>query len=173
MYKISFILIFLLKIGWVQKYTPVEFEGVINLTKQTMYDTTLISFIVKHNMVRIDEKNTRNEIIQSLIINTSAKIITALSPSQKLYTNIYKNRASQLGDIKIIKTTNFKYINGYKCTLWRVRNNTLNTEVSLWVCTENFTFYSEVMNLLSKTEDYSKYCNYFNMIPGNSEYFQF
>jgi hypothetical protein len=121
-------------------------------------------------MVRIDEKNQKNEIIQSLIINISSKSITALSPSQKLYTNIYKNRSFTPVDIKITKSTNYKVINGYKCTQWRVRDNTFNTEVSFWVSTANFDFFSKVINLLNKTEDYYQYGNYFNMIPGNEGY---
>ncbi len=167
----SCILVFLLTIGMVQKLSSSEFEGTINLIKQTLYDTTFYTYIVKRNMVRIDEKNNKNIIIQSLIIDISAKSIIALSPSQKLYTNIYKNFIYPNNNIKITKTEDFKYINGFKCTLWRVKNIDFNTEVSLWVCPENFTFFSEIMNLLSKTEDYSQLCNYFNLIPDNSGYF--
>ena len=171
MKKMSCILIFMSMFFVVQKLSAAEFEGTITIIKQTLYDTTLFTFQVKKKLVRIDEKNMRNEVIQSLIIDITTKSITALSPSQKLYTKIYKNRVTPPSDIKVTKTTNFKMIEGYKCYQWRVRNNTVNSEISLWVCAESFTFFSEVMDLLSKTEDYSEYCRYFNLIPDNSGYF--
>jgi hypothetical protein len=166
--KICCILFLLLNIGGIQKFTTSDFEGSIIFVKKTLYDTTYFYFLVKHNLVRIDEKNARNEIIQSLIVDTKTKNIIALSPSQKLYTNIYKNRISLPNESMVNKTNNFKYIDGYKCTLWRVRNSTFNTEVSLWAYPGNLTFYSEVTELLGKTEDYAQYCNYFNIVPGNS-----
>ena len=168
---ICFFLIFIINTGMIQKSTSSDFEGTINLTKQTLYDTTFYSFIVKNNLVRIDEKTNKNNIIQSIIIDVSSKSITALSPSQKLYTNIYKNRIYPYNDVKITKTEEFKYINGFKCTLWRVKNFNFNTEVSLWLSYTNFNFFSQVTELLSKTEDYSQLCSYFNLIPQNSGYF--
>ena len=168
--KLGCILFFLWSFVGVQKFSSTVFEGNIIFMKKTLYDTTYFSFLVKQNRVRTDEKNVRNEIIQSLIIDLTTKNITALSPSQKLYTNIYKNRSSVSIENKVIKSSIYKYINGYKCTLWRVRNSIFNTDVSLWVYPENYTFFSEVMDLLGKTEDYVQYCNYFDVIPENNGY---
>jgi len=158
---------------FIQKSLIYGFEGNITFVKQTYYDTTYYTFSVKEKMVRIDEINNRHEIMQSLIINLQDKKITALSPSQKLFTTIEKFKASDdlQKDFSVIKSQNYKYIDGHKCFLWRVRNTNLNTDMSFWVAETDFSFYSEVMSLLGRTEDYSKYCLFFNQIPDAQGYF--
>ncbi len=167
---ISFFLVLLHYTGMAQKNSSGNFEGTINFVKQTVYDTFFYSYTVKSNLVRIDEKNTSKQIIQSLIIDISARSIIAMSPSHKLYTSIFKNHVYPYKDVIITKTGVIKIINGYKCQQWKAKNNNFNTEVALWVSNSNFTFYSRVMELLSKTEDYSQLCGYFNLFPGNSGY---
>lgn len=149
------------------------FEGNITFVKQTFYDTTYYSFTVKNKLVRIDEKNTKQEIMQSLIIDLQQKNITALSPSQKLFTTIQKftDTPSPQKDFTVIKSDNFKYIDGQKCFLWRVRNPTLNMEISFWVFESDFNFFNEVTNLLSHTQDYSRFCLYFDQIPNTQGFF--
>jgi len=151
----------------------IAFEGNITMVKQTYYDTTFYTFTVKDNLVRIDEKNTKQEVMQSLIIDLKENKITALSPSQKLYTTIqqsYSNPGDQT-DFMVIKGDNFKYIDGRKCFLWRVRNSRLNMEVSYWVFESDLGFFNDVTRLLSKTEDYSRFCLYFDQIPDCKGYF--
>jgi len=151
----------------------VGFEGNITLVKQTFYDTTYYTFTVKNKLVRIDEKNTKLEIMQSLIVDLNLKNITALSPSQKLFTTIQKfaNEPGSQKNFTVIKSDNFKYIEGQKCFLWRVRNPELNMEISFWVFESEFGFFSEVINLLGRTEDYSRFCLYFDQIPNTQGYF--
>lgn len=151
-----------------------DFEGNITFVKETLYDTTYFSFSVKENLVRIDEKNSRHQILQSLIVDIATKNITALSPTLKLYTTIEKrinySREHQ-EDFVCVKTANYKYINGYKCLQWRMRNQGLNCEISYWVYEGNLNFLNEVYQLLGKTEDYAKYCLYFDQIPQTKGYF--
>ena len=148
------------------------FEGNITLVKQTFYDTTYYTFTVKGKLVRIDEKNARLQIMQSLIIDLQHKNITALSPSQKLFTTIQQlNAPVSQKDFTVIKSDNYKYIDGRKCFLWRVRNVNLNMEVSFWVFESDFSFFNEVLGLLSRTEDYERFCLYFDQIPNAGGYF--
>ena len=157
----------------VQTLAANGFEGNITFVKQTFYDTTYYTFTVKGRLVRIDEKNTNHQITQSLIIDLQDKKITALSPSQKLFTTIqkFKNATDCQKEFAVIKSENFKYIDGQKCFLWRVRNPNLNVEMSFWVFESDFSFYNEVMDLLGRTEDYAKYCFYFNQISITQGYF--
>lgn len=150
-----------------------SFEGNITLVKATFYDTTYYTFTVKENMVRIDEKNAKLQIMQSLIIDLQGRKITALSPSQKLFTTLqkFKSSASYQKDYTVIKSENFKYIDGQKCFLWRIRNSNLNVEMSFWVFESDFDFFNEVVGLLGSTEDYAKYCMYFDQIPNAQGYF--
>jgi hypothetical protein len=149
------------------------FEGNITFVKQTFYDTTYYIFTVKDRLVRIDEKSAKSEVMQSLIIDLNKKNITALSPSQKLFTNIQKfsDTPDSQKDFTVIKSENFKIIDGRKCYLWRVRSKSLNMETSFWVFDSSFGFFSEVIGLLSLTQDYSRFCLYFDQIPGSQGYF--
>ena len=149
------------------------FEGNITLVKQTFYDTTYYTYSVRENLVRIDEKNTKFQIMQSLIINLQDKKITALSPTQKLFTTIQTvSRSSILQkDFTVIKSEDFKVIDGQKCYLWRIRNPNLNIEISFWVFGSDFGFFNQVIDILSCTEDYSKYCLYFDQIPDSQGFF--
>jgi hypothetical protein len=120
-------------------------------------------------MIRLDQKNSNKEIIQSLIIDLNTEKITALSPNHKLYTNIQKKRlsAKNLSDIKVIATENFKIINGYKCFLWRVRNETKKNEASFWVYNSGYSFFQKAVQLLSCTEDYADLFGDFDQIETN------
>jgi hypothetical protein len=151
-----------------------DFEGRITFIKETLYDTTIFTFTVKENLVRIDERNSKQQILQSLIVDIETKKITALSPSLKLYTTIKKHshrEKEKQQDFICLKTTNFKYINGYKCYQWRMRNQGLNCEISYWVSGGNLNVINEVFQLLSGTDDYAKYCLYFDQIPQSNGYF--
>jgi hypothetical protein len=170
LYRLLFITIVLFL---VHSSTAMGFEGSITLVKQTCYDTFYYSFTVKDNWVRIDEKNAQAQVMQSLIIDTRDKSITALSPSQKLYTSIVKmnDEPTVQKDFSVLKTDNYKYIDGHKCYLWRLRNPNLNMEVSFWVFESDFSFFNDVVSILSHTEDYSRFCLYFDRVPQNKGFF--
>lgn len=151
-----------------------DFEGNITFVKETLYDTSYLTFSVKQNLVRLDERNSKQQILQSLIIDIKTKNIIALSPALKLYTTIQKHIndvSEQKKDFIFVKTENYKYINGFKCLQWRMRNQELNCEVSYWVNEGDFSFLGEVFQLLGRTEDYAKYCLYFDQIPQTNGYF--
>lgn len=151
--KILFTLIALLFFSL--KTKALEFEGSLTLTKITLYDTVYFNFSVLENLIRMDQQNSKKEIIQSLIIDLNSEKITALSPNHKLYTHIQKkqNRTGQHAAVKVIQTENFKYINGYKCFQWRVRNE--SSEISYWVFNSGYNFFQKAIYLLNNTEDYS------------------
>jgi hypothetical protein len=159
---IPFLLIFLI----LQKSKADSFEGNLTITKETFYDTTFYYFSVQDNLIRIDQKNSQKQIIQSLIIDIKKEKITALSPNHKLYTLIDAKRKTQINknDVVVIPTQNFKIINGYKCFLWRVRNESLNSEVSYWVYNSGYEFFHKAIQLLNGTEDYSNLYNFFSQI---------
>lgn len=169
--KVVFLWVIVLKLVFFQQAQAEGFEGSITLRKQTFYDTTCYVFSVKEDMVRIDEKNVHDQVMLSLIINTSTKNVTALSPTQKMYTTIYKSHAAVTDDVKIVKTDNFKLIDGYKCYQWRVRNSTLNSDISIWVCAIDFQFFNDAITILQQTDDYGTYCKFFYAIPGTPGYF--
>ena len=143
-----------------------EFEGSLTMVKRSYYDTTIYIFTVKGNMVRLDLKNAAKQTIQSLIIDLNTPKIIALSPNLKLYTyiNLIKGTIKQSDDFKVTVTENNKMIQGYKCYQWRVRNESLNTEVSFWINKSDITFYEKTVTLLCNTDEYKNIGDYFMQI---------
>jgi len=142
-----------------------DFEGKIFLISNSMYDTLYYTYTVKGNYVKIDEFNKQKKLTKALIINTENKSIIAINPAKKLYTKIPVPDSQTESDeqgFDIIKTTNFKDINGYKCNLWRVRNRELNTDVSYWVAIDKFSFFDELIKTLHTNE---KYLSFFLKLP--------
>jgi hypothetical protein len=148
---------FLLLITIFQKTIACDFEGNLTIIKETFYDTTYFNFSIQKNMVRIDQKNTQKQVIQSIIINLDNEKITVLSPNYKLFTYIQSNYRNQdnLSNLSILPTQGYKIINGYKCYLWRVRDENLNSEISYWVYSSQYDFFQKVIRILNGTEDYS------------------
>lgn len=172
MYR-NFLLVFIALMGITTNSVASEFEGKLMFAKQTVYDTTYYLFTVKHKWVRIDEENSRHEVVQSLLVDIENQKVTALSPSQKLYTHIQRTLVdtNRQKEFSIIKTENFKVIDGYKCYLWRLRNTNLNMEVSFWVTALDFGFFTDAISLLSQTEYYSRFCQYFDNVPQAQGFF--
>lgn len=151
-----------------------DFEGRIVLSKQSLYDTTNYEYTVKGNHVRIDIKNSFAQIIQSLIIDLEEENITALSPNLKLYTVLKKKKHPEdfdKAEYELIKTPNFKLINGYKCFLWHVRNKRLDSDITFWITEMKFDFLPKVIALLSRTNDYSELINYYTQVALDSTFF--
>lgn len=151
-----------------------DFEGRIVLSKQSLYDTTNYEYTIKGTYVRIDIKNSFAQIIQSLIIDLEEENITALSPNHKLYTVLKKKRHPEdfdKAEYELIKTPNFKLINGYKCFLWHVRNKRLDSDITFWVTDMKFDFLPKVVALLSRTNDYSELINYYIQVALDSTFF--
>ncbi len=151
-----------------------DFEGRIVLSKQSLYDTTNYEYTIKGTYVRIDIKNSFAQIIQSLIIDIEEENITALSPNHKLYTVLKKKRHPEdidKAEYELIKTPNFKLINGYKCFLWHVRNKRFDSDITFWITEIKFDFLPKVVALLSRTNDYSELINYYIQIALDSTFF--
>jgi len=146
------------------------FEGKISLVKQTCYDTTYYAFYVKENMVRIDEYDTYHNLQSSYVINTNKQSVLALSPAQKMYTNLQVKPMNHTNPdaFDIIKTQNIKVINGYTCYQWRVKNRSKNTEIAYWVADDHFSFFSEMIKVFQTNENYTEF---FTQIPDASGFF--
>jgi hypothetical protein len=143
------------------------FEGNILFVKQTQHDTVFYSFSVRNNLVRVDERNSRQQIVQSVIINIVSSEVTALSPSMKLYTTLHPQAESiaHSGNVEVTKTQRYKIIDGYKCSQWRLRNKQMNSEITYWVYESEMSFFNKIITLLSRTPEYVRFCNLFDYIP--------
>ncbi len=138
-----------------------KFEGEIVFVRETLKDTSYLSYKIKGTKVRIDELDNNLKTKSYMIIDINAPIIYAVSPSRKLYTNMPihpwdKENAPQ-SSFQVLKTENYKYIKGYKCNQWRVRNKKENTEIAYWVAFDQFVFFKKLLSLLNLADKNSEY----------------
>jgi hypothetical protein len=160
----SIILSFLFIIICIATYAQ-DFEGKIFLISNSLYDTLYYTYSVKGKYIKIDELNKQKKLTKALIINTENKSIIAINTVKKLYTRLPIDESQNEKDdqgFDVIKTINFKIINGYKCNLWRVRNKDLNTDISYWVAVDKFSFFDNLIKTLHTNE---KYLSFFLKLP--------
>ncbi|MFP4557045.1 MAG: DUF4412 domain-containing protein [Bacteroidales bacterium] len=147
-----------------------SFEGEIRVVRETIYDTTYIEINVKDHMVRVDEHDSRKELVSSQIVDIEKEEVVALSHSKKLFAHVPVSPRIVDGsnELEINKTENHKEINGVICYQWRVKDVKRNTEIAYWVFEERFDFFEKLLKLLNRTEfSFSA----FDAIPGREGFF--
>ena len=145
------------------------FEGSLRVMRTSFYDTTYILYHVKQNKVRVEEYTSKKQFICSYIIDLERNDIIAIDPVKKQYKKIISSQTQtkMSRDYEIIKSDNFRYINGYRCNQWRVKNRERNTEIAYWVAKDDFFFFNRMLELINKAD---KTCTYFLFIPGIQGY---
>ena len=151
-----------------------SFEGQIDFVWEKYQDTTTYSYIVKGRKVRFEPHDKCNcKENNWIIFDLDAQTITAFEATRKIYKNIdvkeYVKEPEK--DFKIIagdNVKNTKYINGYKCYQWRVKNVKENSEVAFWVTNDNFDFFTDFLKLWNRRE---KHARYYLQIPNTYGYF--
>ena len=73
-------------------------------------------------------------------------------------------------EYKVSSTGNNKIIDGYKCFQWRVRNESVNTEVSYWICESDIDVFLKTITTLCYTDEYKNFFEYFIQIPSKPGY---
>lgn len=143
------------------------FQGSINIQKESLYESSFLTYHVKDNMVRIEEYDEEKELQTVLLADLISRKVIAMNPEKKVYKRIHTRPYSELmtsNNYEVIKTDYRRKVNGFTCYQWRVRNKDLNTEIAYWVINENFSFWDDLLKLLNNSENnYSFYLR----IPNN------
>ncbi len=138
-----------------------KFEGEIVFVKETLKDTSYFSYKIKGNRVRVDELDRNLNTKNYMIVDINTPLIYAVNPSRKLYTNMpihpWDFDNAPQSSFQVIKTENYKYLNGYKCNQWRVRNKKEDTEIAYWVASDQFTFFQKLLRLMNISDKNSDY----------------
>jgi len=132
-----------------------NFEGEISVVKKTLSDTLYYSYSIKNDKVKVDEYDKYKRLQKSYIINTKDSSLFAINYNQKVYTKVAvdKSHTFPKSNRTVINTGVFKYINGYKCYQWRVRDFSTNTEMAYWVPENNFNFFMPMVYLWNSVEE--------------------
>jgi len=145
-----------------------NFEGSINLKKETVYDTSYVTIQVKGNQVRFDEYDCKKTLISIYILNLTSEKVLALSPKHKLFYELKPTRAIQspYNDTVITRTENRMILEGQSCSQMRVKSVSRNTEVAFWVTGNNFEFFKSMNRILCKVKPDINLFSYFPDING-------
>lgn len=141
-------------------FSQVKFEGEVNYVKTTYSDTSYYTYIIKGDYVRINESNKYKKLVKSYIVNLQNKSILVINPNTQIYTTIDSKKVSNTSqEMRVINTGNYKYINGYKCNQWRVKNEGKNTEITYWVAGDKFNFYTPISQVATPLDDFYLFYN--------------
>jgi len=163
------VLLMLVLFGTVASANP--FEGRITFVKKTFYDTTYLHYYIKNNRIRIDQYDRKGgRLMETLLVDLREKSLVAVDPERKLYRPLSIAPDEERFDegFEVIKTRNYRMINGNKCYQWRVRNRQLNSEIAYWVTKTDYTFFNDLWMLLRQN---ARAHRFFVQIPGREGYF--
>ena len=135
------------------------FQGVIEFTKATTFDTTSYVYYVKGDMIRIDEITSDKKIAGILIVNTKTYKSTSLSPDRQVYMELKSGNSNliTIKDVEIIKGKQTKTIAGYKCKEVVVKNKEQNTQITYYLAKDNFHFFEGMLLALNRKDKFSTY----------------
>lgn len=145
-----------------------EFKGTLEYIEFTPFDTTYYKVYVTDGKIRIDSydnKNTKGEAEKTIIYNLRENKVIAMKPSDKMYKTLDvsgNNNYNVDGCEIILNKNNYKYINGYKCVQYRIKNVKENTDITYWIPEEDFPFYYEMVSMKRSMHRVHKY---FFMLP--------
>ena len=145
-----------------------SFEGIIYFEKLTAQDTINYAYLIKDNMMRVDEMDKSLNILQSLLINLNDKSMIAISPAHKMYMPfpVKPIPESKPNEFRITKTNNSKVINNYTCNKWEIRQITDSIIINYWVVNDNFDFFLPFLNISNTSDKSAFYYLQFNESEG-------
>lgn len=135
-----------------------DFEGVIQLMRQSHYDTVYYEYHVKGDQVRIDEYDMNRQIRNIFLVHLNDRKVYAINKERKLFKELSASDdfvAANQDDYTVTKTDNRKTINGYTCYQWRVRNERKKSEIAYWVTQNGFSFYDQLMDVVRNFDNTS------------------
>ena len=145
-----------------------KFEGSIKLMKETVYDTSFVIIQVRGSQVRLDEFDSKKNLISIYIINLESEKVLALSPKQKIFFELSPSRAIQKpnDDATTINKENRMILDGQSCCQMRVKSIARGTEVAYWVVEKNFEFFMSMNRILRKVKPDIDMFSYFPDVKG-------
>jgi hypothetical protein len=156
--------------GFITSSFAQSFEGVIDFRKTNGEEKVYYSYTVKGTKVRIDEKSEDGKsIIATLLVDLNSKEILALSHDRKLFMKREAKTTERVaGSPKIVRSGNHRFIQGFDCEQWRVKNETEKTEISYWVTKGNYDFFLPLLGVLGRKD---RFASYYLAIPDREGYF--
>jgi hypothetical protein len=135
------------------------FEGTIDFKQYTAKDTTLNTYFVKGNKVKLETVGKVSKQAEgTILVDLSAKTISMLNSSRKVYSLVTVNKNVSNNKIDtVIKLKETKKILGYTCTGYTVKSKSDNTQITYWLTAGNFNFFTPFVVLWNRKDKASVY----------------
>ena len=133
-----------------------HFEGEVSYVKTSFSDTLYYVYTIKDDCVRIDEYDKYKRAMKAYIVNLEDKSVMVINPNKQVYTRLesFPVTDKYTQNMQVLHTGHYKYIKGYKCSQWRVKNIEENTEITYWVTGDNFNFYTPMSQVAMTLEEH-------------------
>ncbi len=135
------------------------FEGIIDFKQYTSKDTTINTYYVKGNKVKLDQLGkTSHKAEGSFLFDLTGNKITGLNHSRKVYDNVTVNKNQAVNKIdEVVKLKETKTILGYKCTGYTVKSASDNCQITYWLASGKFDFFGPSVVLWNRKDKASVY----------------
>lgn len=137
-----------------------SFSGSIDFKYYTLRDTTLNTYWVKDNKVKLDQyaKKGANTIEGSFVFDLKEKNIKFVNPKRK----VWGDQKSEIppvmkGKCEVTKGAKNKTIMGLKCQEYIVKNTEENTVITYYVTSDKYDFFVPMMELWNRKDKQSIY----------------
>jgi hypothetical protein len=169
MKKFSFTAIALILISVVSAWAQ-TFEGSIEFKRILPNDTSIYIYHVKGNKVRIDEMASDGKGVEgTMLVNLADKKMFALSHDRKLFMERpFKADESSKMNLEVERSGNTKFINGFECSQWRVKNREKDSEITYWVAEGNFDFFLPLLQTINRKDNFA---TFYMQVPGTKGFF--
>jgi hypothetical protein len=147
-----------------------SFEGSIEFKMETSADTTTNIYYVKGNNVRLDQIGRKSGRVEGcFLFDLAANNMKSLSPVRKVWLENNSETAPIVrGTCVSTKGANTKMIQGQKCAEYIVKNTEENTQVTYWIISGKYEFFSGMVKLWNRKDKQSVYFNQIKDLPKGS-----
>jgi hypothetical protein len=146
------------------------FTGNIEFRYSTQKDTTMNVYMVKDNLVRLDQMAKKGGAVEgSFLFDLQKNEIRFLNPKRKIY-GTQKSETPQIikGTCEVVKGTATKKIAGVKCTEYTVKNPDENTFITYWIADGHYNFFTPLVKLWNRKDKQSIYFGQIKNLPAGS-----
>ena len=147
-----------------------QFEGNIEFRMESKKDTTTNIYYVKGNDIKLDQIGKKSGKVEgSFVFDLTAKQIKFVNPARKVWGNHKSETPPAIkGTCEVTKGKSSKVICGKKCAEYIVKNTEENTQITYWISTEKFDFFSPLVQLWNRKDKQSVYFNQIKDLPKGS-----
>lgn len=147
-----------------------SFEGALHYTSLSKYDTLSYTIYVKNDKIRLEEFSAQGELKQIFLFDRKQGSSLLLSPGEKKFMTLSFDEQmvkESKDEYEVLKTANYKVIDGKTCYQWRIKNPAKRAEVTYWVAKGEYDFFQDLSVLLTfKDNCWAFYCH----IPNTDGY---